>query len=126
MRLLSNLIALFLTALPGSMADAEEPTKTAPEVSVAPRVHVIPVVFDGKGEQGDYAWMRDRVGYEHTYFVFNDNEVQFLAHQEFPTGIEGCEAGGGNAAARPWQCETPPRSGGVPTGSGADDGYQAL
>ena len=89
-------------------------------------VAVIPVVFVGKGKPGDYAWMRNQPGYERAYFVFNDNEEQFLSHQKDPKSVDGCAPGAGNAAARPWQCETPPRAGGVPTGAGADGGYQAL
>jgi hypothetical protein len=97
----------------------------SPEV-VAIKVTVIPVVFLGKGKSGDYSWMRKQAGYERAYFVFNDNERQFLAHQEDPNSVEGCSPGGGNGAARPWQCETPPRAGGVPTGTDTNGGYPAL
>lgn len=96
------------------------------ETGAPTKVRVIPVVFSGKGQPGDYEWMRNQPGYERAYFIFNDNEEQFLAHQKDPNGAEGCAPGGGNAAARPWQCETPPRSAGVPTGTDASGGFQAL
>src|SRR5271155_5501958 len=70
--------------------------------------------------------MRKQPRYERTYFIFNDNEEQFLAHQKDPTGAEGCAPGGGNAAVRSWQCETPPRSAGIPTGTIASGGFQVL
>ena len=62
--------------------------------------------------------------YQRAYFIFNDNEEQFLAHQKDFNGFDGCAPGGGNAAVRSWQCETPPRSSGVPTGSIASGGFQ--
>ena len=34
--------------------------------------------------------------------------------------------GGGNATIRAWQCETPPRSAGIPTGTVAKGGYATL
>jgi hypothetical protein len=101
---------------------AQERTPTG----AATRVQVIPVVFTGRGKSGDYEWMRNQPGYERAYFIFNDNEEQFLAHQKEPDGAEGCAPGGGNAAARPWQCDSPPRSAGVPTGTSASGGFQVL
>ena len=57
-------------------------------------------------------------------FIFNDNESQSRA---FLTRVtEGrltlsspvCQAGGGNAVIRPYQCRVPRRAVGVPTGPG--------
>jgi hypothetical protein len=131
MRLSPAIIMTFLILPPvlsssGWSALAQVQSGSASPESGAVKVAVIPVVFLGKGKSGDYTWMRKQAGYERTYFVFNDNEVQFLAHQNDPTSVAGCGAGGGNAGVRPWQCEQPPRAGGVPTGTGADSGYQAL
>ena len=124
--MLSNVIRTLLLWLLieslGRGAQAQDQTATGAAI----KVEVIPVVFSGKGKPGDYAWMRSQSGYERAFFVFNDNEEQFLAHQENPNGAEGCAPGGGNAAVRPWQCETPPRSAGVPTGTDANGGYQDL
>ena len=88
------------------------------------KIEVIPVVYKA-GAYGDFMWMRKQPGYENAYFVFNDNEEQFLAHEKDPESAAGCAAGGGNAAIRPWRCEKPPRAGGVPTGV-SGHGYQAL
>ena len=55
--------------------------------------------------------------YAKTLFIFNDNEEQFNSRS--------CIAGAGNAIIRPYQCHSPPRASGVPTGSHAK-GYTAL
>jgi hypothetical protein len=88
------------------------------------RVQVVPVVYKPNGP-GDFSWMRKRPEYADSYFVFNDNQEQFVAHQKDAMSDDGCTEGGGNAVARPWQCETPPRAGGVPTGANGV-GYQEL
>lgn len=65
--------------------------------------------------------------YARTLFVFNDNEAQFDARQRGEPA--GCMAGGGNAAIRPYQCGTPRRAAGVPTGRGDErprPGYRDL
>jgi hypothetical protein len=110
----------------GRSAYAQEQSGLTSETGAATKLQIIPAVFIGKNELGDYFWMRNQPGYERAYFIFNDNEEQFLAHQQDPRSADGCSPGGGNAAVRSWQCETPPRAGGVPTGSDADLGYQAL
>jgi hypothetical protein len=106
-------------------AQSQSPIETGTSRTVT-RVQVIPVAFMGRGKPGDYVWMRGQPEYRAAYFVFNDNEEQFLAHQKDLTGIDGCAAGGGNAGIRPWQCETPPRASGVPTGNLVEGGYQIL
>jgi len=82
-------------------------------------------VFRGPGRDGDFSWMIRRPEHARTLFVFNDNEEQFRAFLENPTVGPGCSPGGGNAAIRPFRCETPPRAAGVPTGS-EGEGYRAL
>ena len=66
--------------------------------------------------------MIDRPEYTRSLFIFNDNEMQFIA---FHTGHEaGFTAGGGNAAIRPYQRDSPIRAAGIPTGERS--GYQHL
>jgi len=66
--------------------------------------------------------MIERPEYAHSLFIFNDNEMQFMA---FHTGHEaGFTAGGGNAAIRPYQGHSPVRAAGIPTGE--KSGYQHL
>jgi hypothetical protein len=94
-------------------------------VSNAQGVSVIPTVRV-PGGFGDFGWMRSQPEYANDFYVFNDNEEQATAHWKDPKDPFGCASGGGNAAIRPWQCETPPRAGGVPTGSLKDGGFQSL
>jgi len=86
-------------------------------------VKVTGLVFQGGNQIGDFDWMLKQDEYKNAFFIFNDNESQFLAHQDDPKSQSGCAAGGGNAIIRPYQCETPPRAGGIPTGEhGIKDG----
>lgn len=88
-------------------------------------VDVVASVYSGAGSEGDFVWMIQQPEYEDALFIFNDNEAQFLAHQQDPNNPSGCAAGGGNAAIRPMQCASPPRAAGIPTGvNGA--GYASL
>jgi len=89
-------------------------------------VEVIGTVFAGRGQKGDFAWMIEQPDYADAFFVFNDNEEQFRAHLSDPHSSLGCSAGGGNAAIRPWQCASPPRAAGIPTGTLTHGGYSAL
>jgi hypothetical protein len=78
--------------------------------------------FTGSNCVGDFSWMIDRPEYARSLFIFNDNEMQFIA---FHTGHEaGFTAGGGNAAIRPYQGHSPIRAAGIPTGE--KSGYQHL
>lgn len=78
--------------------------------------------YTGSGCAGDFSWMIDRPEYARSLFIFNDNEMQFIA---FHTGHEaGFTAGGGNAAIRPYQGHSPIRAAGIPTGE--KSGYQQL
>ena len=78
--------------------------------------------YAGSGCAGDFSWMIDRPEYARSLFIFNDNEMQFIA---FHTGHEaGFTAGGGNAAIRPYQGHSPIRAAGIPTGE--KSGYQQL
>jgi len=89
-------------------------------------ISIIPSVFKRPGKEGDFGWMIKQEEYKDAFFIFNDNEEQFLAHHnnpEDPKGI-GCQPGGGNAVIRPWQCKSPPRAGGIPTGT--ISGYKNL
>ena len=79
---------------------------------------VIGVIFAGGGREGDFNWMIARDQYKDALFVFNDNEEQYIEHRDKPEDVTGfgCTPGGGNAIVRPYQCLTPPRSAGIPTG----------
>jgi hypothetical protein len=78
--------------------------------------------FTSSGCVGDFSWMINRPEYARSLFIFNDNEMQFIA---FHTGHEaGFTAGGGNAAIRPYQGCSPIRAAGIPTGE--KRGYQHL
>ena len=78
--------------------------------------------FVGPRQEGDFSWMIERPEYARSLFIFNDNEMQFIA---FHTGHEaGFTAGGGNAAIRPYQGHSPIRAAGIPTGE--KSGYQHL
>jgi hypothetical protein len=78
--------------------------------------------FVGPCQEGDFSWMIERPEYARSLFIFNDNEMQFIA---FHTGHEaGFTAGGGNAAIRPYQGHSPIRAAGIPTGE--KSGYQNL
>ena len=85
-------------------------------------MQVIKSRFSGPGQDGDFSWMIDRPEYARSLFIFNDNEMQFIA---FHTGhAAGFTAGGGNAAIRPYQGHSPIRAAGIPTGE--KSGYQHL
>ena len=87
------------------------------------KITVIPSTFSGRGQAGDFEFMLNQPEYEHTLFIFNDNEEQFDA---FVNGeSDGFGPGGGNAVIRPSRKESPPRAAGVPTGK-SGCGYSAL
>lgn len=92
-------------------------------------IKLVPSVFRGANQEGDFKWMINRPEWQDALFVFNDNEAQFEA---FRAGKEGgFTAGGGNAAIRPYRRLKPPRSAGIPTGplpggAGHTDGYASL
>jgi hypothetical protein len=88
-------------------------------------VQVIGSQFSKTGAPGDFTWMIERPEYADALFVFNDNEEQFRAYVNDPTGGAGCSRGGGNAAIRPYRCSDPPRAAGVPTGANGA-GYSEL
>lgn len=91
-------------------------------------VTVVPSVFQGPGRPGDFTWMVEQPNYAHAFFIFNDNESQFRDfhdHETLARPTSACTPGAGNGAMRPWQCESPPRAGGIPTGDGGL-GYPAL
>ena len=73
------------------------------------KVKVIPSMFVPEQFEGDFAKMIKAPQYKNALFVFNDNEQQYLSRS--------CQAGGGNAIIRPYQCIDPPRAAGIPTGS---------
>lgn len=86
-------------------------------------VELVPSVFTRPGGPGDFAWMIERPEYADSLFVFNDNETSWRGHRA--GGYGNCHKGGGNAVIRPYQCVTPPRAVGIPTGDkGA--GYTSL
>ena len=80
------------------------------------KLKIIPSVYSGDGKDGDFGWMIKQPKYAKTFFIFNDNVTEFEAHQNDPASPSGCGVGGGNAVIRPYQCQTPPKAGGIPTG----------
>lgn len=88
-------------------------------------MEVIGCVFKDHNEYGDFLWMLRQQEYSDAFFVFNDNQEQYQIHRDNPKSSYGCAAGGGNASIRPYQCEVPPRAGGVPTGANGA-GYASL
>lgn len=95
------------------------------EMDTDSSIKVIGSVFRGAGKDGDFGWMIDQPQYARAFFIFNDNETQWAAHRADPDGTQGCAPGGGNAVIRPYQCRTPPRALGIPTGDNGV-GYPAL
>jgi hypothetical protein len=96
------------------------PNVTSPKK--ASFMKVIKSQYAGPNSVGDFSWMIDRPEYARSLFIFNDNEMQFIA---FHTGhAAGFTAGGGNAAIRPYQGHSPIRAAGIPTGE--KSGYQQL
>ena len=93
------------------------------------KIQILPVVFTRAKQYGDFSWMITRPEYADTLFIFNDNEEQFKYFLEcLRTGTwtrNACDPGGGNSAIRPYQCETPPKAAGIPTGSNGR-GYQDI
>jgi hypothetical protein len=83
-------------------------------------MQVIGSVFSRRGQDGDFSWMIEQDQYKDALFIFNDNEGQYKTHRDNPADPEGCAPGGGNAVIRPYQCRTPPRSAGIPTGPNYD------
>lgn len=91
---------------------------------------VVPYIFRGPGKVGDFYWMIQQPQYENTLFLYNDNQEQFLQFMKYlsdPSQKEdSCDAGGGNAIIRPYQCVNPPRAAGIPTGTSLEGGYTNL
>jgi hypothetical protein len=85
---------------------------------------LVPSVFKGVNQEGDFSWMIEQPEYADALFIFNDNEEQFEKYMTAQNG--GCSAGRGNAIIRPYRCLTPPRAAGIPTGSFAKGGYPSL
>lgn len=102
---------------------------SAKSKTTSAEIKLVPSVFRGANQEGDFKWMINRPEWQDALFVFNDNEAQFEA---FRAGKEGgFTTGGGNAAIRPYRRMKPPRSAGIPTGplpggAGATDGYTSL
>ena len=94
-------------------------------VEAVDTVQIIGSIYTTGDQAGDFGWMLQQADYNDAFFIFNDNEEQFLAHGNEPTGSLGCRAGGGNAVIRPYQCQMPPRAAGIPTGANRQ-GYTAL
>lgn len=79
-------------------------------------VYVYGSIFTQANEIGDFSWMIKQKEYSNVLFIFNDNLQDFLS--------KSCQAGGGNAIIRPYQCLNPPRSIGIPTGT--TEGFSSL
>ncbi|MCB9680805.1 MAG: hypothetical protein H6733_04970 [Alphaproteobacteria bacterium] len=78
-----------------------------------------PAYFYRDDPETDFAWRITQPADADALFLFNDNVG---AYDQFHAGDRsgGCAAGGGNATIRPYQCATPPRAAGMPTGPGWD------
>jgi hypothetical protein len=50
-------------------------------LGVNTNVKVVPSVFSGAGEVGDFGWMIKQHSWDDALFIFNDNEEEFLAYQ---------------------------------------------
>jgi hypothetical protein len=85
-------------------------------------LRVCAFVFEGLSKDGDFLWMIQQSEFQDVLFVFNDNEQQFYQHRDRPydSTSDACEAGGGNAIIRPFQCKRPQHASGIPTGPGYD------
>ena len=73
-------------------------------------------LFTGGHKRGDFNWMIKQSEYAKTLFVFNDNQEQYDAFIGGDKGGAGCGKGSGNGVMRPFQCRSPQRVAGVPTG----------
>ena len=89
-----------------------------------PALTLTPSVYHGGGTKGDFSWMLHQDTWSRALFIYNDNESQSTAYLDQvdagtvdPTSY-ACQAGAGNGAIRPFQCQTPPCAAGVPTGPG--------
>lgn len=80
-------------------------------------ITLVPNVYVHGDPDTDFGRMLVRPEYADALFVFNDNEQQFLAFQSGDHDLGG-RPGGGNGAIRPYQCASPPRAAGIPTGPG--------
>lgn len=105
---------------------------TKPQITIQTqktKIEILPLVFMGPNQIGDFNWMIKRSEYNDVLFLFNDNESQFaqfinsIGQATRPAGA--CSVGGGNAIIRPYQCLNPPRAAGIPTGDYAG-GYKNL
>jgi hypothetical protein len=97
---------------------------------LTPSVQIEPVIYQGSNQIGDFKWMIKRPEYQDVLFLFNDNQEQFLDFLDYLNNpsmgkFYGCQAGGGNAIIRPYQCVNPPRAAGIPTGVNGE-GYTSL
>ena len=83
-------------------------------------IEIIPNIFKGIKQEGDFNWMIQQNEYSNILFIFNDNEEY---HNTNCNGI-------GNAIIRKYNKYnlklTRPRSAGIPTGTLKDRGYQEL
>jgi hypothetical protein len=114
--------------IPAIISDIEGIDQPKNPIMSNNHVKVVPSVYSGQGKDGDFGWMITQGQYAKSFFIFNDNEGQFLENRTSPKGPGACADGGGNAAIRSSQCETPPRALGIPTGSYtlSPPGYPAL
>lgn len=87
-------------------------------------IKLTPTVFTSLNQVGDFNWMLRDVQWKNTLFIFNDNVSQsdlFLSqasNNNIDTLSSACTPGKGNGIIRPFQCVTPPRAIGIPTGPG--------
>lgn len=84
-------------------------------------IQIIPTVYTRPNTYGDFKYMIGSGKYSDSLFIFNDNQENFIKfHDYLRTGqnrTSACNAAGGNAAIRPYQCTNPQISAGIPTGS---------
>jgi len=83
------------------------------EKPIKREIEIVPSLFHGRGKVGDFSWMIENENYNDAFFIFNDNEGEYVA---FRDGKGGLEPGANNAEIRPYQGKIPPRALGIPTG----------
>ena len=79
---------------------------------------LVPTYFKGQGKEGDFSWMTQQPKCAKHFFIYNDNQEQYL-------NTNSKSAGGGNAVIRPYRHQEPPRAFGIPTGLNSA-GYSKL
>jgi hypothetical protein len=83
-------------------------------------LEIIPSMFKGSNQEGDFLWMIEQPKYEKALFLFNDNIEHHFSYRK----------GAGNAVIRTYNKYNLnlkiPKSAGIPTGSIGKGGFKSL